>query len=223
MIPNGGWRMVEKSLETYGTRSTPPTSPRSSRRTARRTTTASSTCTPPERARGPLLAHHHRPAGRLRPRPDHRRLPPRRAVRRGRADRGQAPRAARDGHGAVGRGHHPRPRGERRADPGAPGAQADGGLLRLRHLQAGHDRPRGRAVAVLRLPGRGEGAERRGHVAGPGLHLPRRVPAARPRLRCDHRGVRAGADRRLRHQAAHRPVPADPPSTTPCSPATRPG
>ena len=33
--------------------------------------------------------HHHRPARRLRPRPDHRRLPPRRALRRRRADRGE--------------------------------------------------------------------------------------------------------------------------------------
>ena len=44
---------------------------------------------PAERPRRPALARHHRPAGRLRPRPDHRRLPPRRPVRGRRADRRQ--------------------------------------------------------------------------------------------------------------------------------------
>ena len=38
----------------------------------------------------PQLAHPDRPARRLRPRPDHRRLPARRALRRGPADRAQA-------------------------------------------------------------------------------------------------------------------------------------
>ena len=42
------------------------------------------------RAPLPQLAHPHRPARRLRPRPDHRRLPPRRALRRRPADRAQA-------------------------------------------------------------------------------------------------------------------------------------
>ena len=41
----------------------------------------------------PPLRHHHRPAGRLWPRPHHRRLPARRAVRRRPADRRQARRA----------------------------------------------------------------------------------------------------------------------------------
>ena len=37
----------------------------------------------------PQVRHHHRPAGRLWPRPHHRRLPPRRALRRRSPDRGQ--------------------------------------------------------------------------------------------------------------------------------------
>ncbi len=50
---------------------------------------------PPERPGGAQQPHHHRPARRLRPRPHHRRLPPRRPVRRRRADRGQEGRAHR--------------------------------------------------------------------------------------------------------------------------------
>ena len=41
----------------------------------------------------PQVRHHYRAARRLRPRPHHRRLPPRRALRRGPSDRGQAGRA----------------------------------------------------------------------------------------------------------------------------------
>ena len=117
-------------------------------------------------------------AGRLRARPDHRRLPPRRPVRRRRADRRQAPGPRRARPRALVGGRHPRPRGERRADPRAGRAQDHGRVLRLRHLRAGDDREGGRAVALLRLPRRGEGAERCGDVAGPYLDVPRRVPAA---------------------------------------------
>ena len=42
---------------------------------------------------------------------------------------------------------------------------------------------RGCAVALLRLPGRGEGAERRGDVAGPDLDVSRHLFRARPRMR----------------------------------------
>ena len=49
---------------------------------------------PAGRARSALGAPHHRPAGRLRARPDHRRLPPRRPVRRRRADRRPSARTA---------------------------------------------------------------------------------------------------------------------------------
>ncbi len=70
------------------------------------------------------------------------------------------------------------------------------------------DRARSRAVAVLRLPGRGEGAERRGDVAGPLLDVPRHLLRARPRGGPADRGAGAGDHRRLRHQAAHRALPA---------------
>ena len=156
----------------------------------------------------PQLAPADRPSRRLRARPHHRRLPAGAALRRRPPDRGQAPGAQGPRRAAFHRGHHPRPRGALRADPRAGRAQGDGGELRLRHLGPGADRARGRAVALLRLPGGGEGAERRRHVAGPLLDLPRRLLRARPRRRPPHRGAGAGDRRRLRHQAAHRALPA---------------
>ncbi len=111
---------------------------------------------------------------------------------------------------AVHRDRHPRARGDRRADPRPRRAQEDGGLLRLRHLAARRERPRGRPVALLRLPRRGEGAERRRDVARPDLDLPRRLPRARPRGRRPHRDRGAGARRRPGHQAADRALPAHP-------------
>ena len=60
------------------------------------------------------------------------------------------------------------------------------------------------------LPRRGEGAERRGDVARPHLDVPGHLPRARPCRRHPHRAAGAGAHRRLRDQAAHRAVPAHP-------------
>ncbi|CAM5508985.1 formate acetyltransferase [Streptomyces badius] len=65
-------------------------------------------------------------------------------------------------------------------------------------------------LALPRLPGRREGAERRGDVARPDLHLPGRLPPARPGRRTPRRDTSPGTDRRLRHQAPHRPLPAHP-------------
>ncbi len=58
---------------------------------------------------GPACGDHHRAAGRLRARADHRRLPPGRALRGGPAGRGEAGRACRAGRGALDRGGHPGP------------------------------------------------------------------------------------------------------------------
>ena len=83
----------------------------------------------------PQLAHPHRPARRLRPRPDHRRLPARRALRRDAADRAQAggeERRSTPTH--VHRRDHPRPRGAGRADP------RRGNGLRLPGGRTGRDR-----------------------------------------------------------------------------------
>ena len=64
-------------------------------------------------------------------------------------------------------------------------------------------------VALLRLPGGGEGAERGRHVARADVDVPRRLLRAGPPGGRPHRGEGTGDRRRLRDQAAHRPLPAD--------------
>ena len=156
----------------------------------------------------PQLARPDRPAGRLRPRPHHRRLPSRRALRRRPAHRAQAGGEAR-----------PRRRARRpttssataRSSPSRSARSKSSEMaqgVRLRRLGPGHERARSRAVAVLRLSRRRQGAERRGDVARPHLDVPRRLLRARPRGRRAHRGAGAGDHRRLRHQAADRALPA---------------
>ena len=164
----------------------------------------------PRDARGPPGGHHHRPARRLRPRPHHRRLPPGGPLRRRPARRGQARRAGRAGR-VPSTDDVIRDREEL-----AEQIRALGELAEMARSY-GYDisrpatqRPGGHPVAVLRLPRRGQGAERRGDVAGPHLDLPRRLPAARPRRGDPRRVRRPGTDRRLRHQAADHPVPAHP-------------
>ena len=88
----------------------------------------------------PLQPYHHRPAGRLRPGPHHRRLPPCGAVRRGPADRGQtAPEGHHPRHHVFRR--HPRAGGAQRADPRAGRLEKAGGDLRLRYLPSGEGHP----------------------------------------------------------------------------------
>ena len=179
IMPNGGWRMVENGLQGLRVRARPvgqgdlhqvPQDPQ--RRRLRRLH--------PEHPGGPVQPHRHRPARRLRPRPDHRRLPARGPVRRRPADRGEAGRAGVAGRPAVAGRDHPRPRGAQRADPRAARADRARRRARLRPAPPGHQRPRGDPVALPGLPRRDQGAERRGHEPGPGLDLPRRLPAARP-------------------------------------------
>lgn len=164
----------------------------------------------PRDAPGPQGRHHHRPARLLRPRPDHRRLPARSALRHRDPDQGEEGRALPARPPALHPGRHPGPRGTRRADPGSGRTGGDGRRLRLRRHPPRRHRPRGRAVALPGLPGRGEGAERRRDVPRPHLHLPRRLPRTRPRRRPHRRGPRPGTHRRLRHQAADRALPAHP-------------
>ena len=140
----GAWsRTASKPTATSPTRRSRTSSPS----TARPTTTACSTPIPPTIRAAAVVAHRHRPARRLRPRPHHRRLPPGRALRRGFLIAAQEAREARARRrDALDRGRDPRPRGTGRADPRARGAEGDGGELRLRHLRAGGNRARGRAV-----------------------------------------------------------------------------
>ncbi len=209
IMPYGGWRMVEDALTTYGY----PVDPEIKKifTTYRKTHNAGRLRRLPAGGQGGSpVQDHHRAAGRLRPRPDHRRLPPGRALRRRRPDRGQEAGSGRDRPATQHRGRDPRPRGARRADQGAGRAQGDGRLVRVRRLRTGPDRAGGRPVALLRLPRRGEGAERCGHVAGSDVDVPGRVPAARPRRRSADRAAGPGADRRPGDQAPDRPVPAHP-------------
>ena len=140
----------------------------------------------------PQLARPHRAARRLRPRPHHRGLPARRALRRRPADRAEAAREGRARRRDVHGRDHPRPRGALRADAGPQRAAEDGRELRLRHRAPGGDREGSGPVALLRLPRGGEGAERRRHVARADLDLPRRLLRARPRGGRAHRGAGPG-------------------------------
>ena len=106
------------------------------------------------------------------------------------------------------RGRDPAARGARRADPLAQGAEGDGVELRLRHLQAGGQCPRGGAVDLLRLPRRPQAAERRGDVGRAPLDLLGRLLRARPARGQAHRGPGPGDRRRPRHQVADRALPA---------------
>ena len=65
-------------------------------------------------------------------------------------------------------------------------------------------------MAVLRVPGRHQGAERRRHEPGPGVHLPGHLLRAGSEGRPSHRGAGPGDLRRLCVKAAHGPAPAHP-------------
>ena len=123
----------------------------------------------------------------------------------------------------VHRRDHPRPRGTGRADPRARRTQGDGGQVRLRHLRARAHGAGSGAVALFRLPGRRQGAERRGHVAGPHLHLPRHLFRARPRRPvCSPRSRRRRSSTTSSSSCASC-VSCGRRNMTSCSPAIRPG
>ena len=155
-----------------------------------------------------VVGHRDRPAGRLRPRPHHRRLSPGRALRRRLPHRRQGAREAGAGRPSFDRGRDPPARGAGRADPLAQGAQGDGVELRLRHLGAGQQRPRGGAVDLLRLSRRHQAAERRGDVGRAPVHVLGHLLRARPSRGHAHRVAGAGDHRRPRDQVAHRALPA---------------
>ena len=63
-------------------------------------------------------------------------------------------------------------------------------------------------MVLPRVPGRREGTERGRDVAGSRVDVSRHLLRARSRRRRAHRRAGPGDHRRLRHQAAYRPVPA---------------
>ena len=175
------------------------------------------------RAGVPQFARPHRAAGRLRPRADHRRLPTRAALRRGPADRPQGGGEAVARRADVHRGDHPRPRGTQRTDPRAERAAADGRELRVRHLRPGQHGARGGPVAVLRLPGGRQGAERRRDVAGPHLDVPRQSTSSATWRRASSPSSRPRRSSTTSSSSSASSASSARRSTTICSRATRPG
>ena len=203
----GGWRVVEVSLKSYDFEPDPKVAeiftqvPQDPQRRRLRRLHA-------RHQEVPQLPHHHRASGQLRPRPHHRRLPPRGALRRGLPHQGTGARQGRARRPTFDRGGDSTARGARRADSRAQRAQADGQELWVRHRRTGDQRARSDAMALLRLPRRDQAAERGGDVGGPRVDVPRHLLRARPARGHAHRERGAGDHRRLRHQAAPRAVPA---------------
>jgi formate C-acetyltransferase len=199
----GGWS--KRGLRPTATSRTRQRHPRSSPSTARRTTRASSTPTP--RTCCAPLAHRHRPAGRLRPRPDHRRLPARRALRRGRLiEAKRAEKRALDA--AASTDEIIRDREELASRSARSASSRRWRPPTASTSPARRGRPRGRAVALLRLPRRREGAERRRDVARAARRRSSTSTSSATSPRAPHRGAGPGARRRLRDQAADRALPA---------------
>ena len=207
IMPNGGLRMVLSSLKAYGYEPNPAVVEAFTKYRKTHNEGVFDAYTADIRA---CRSSHilTGPAGRLRPRTHHRGLPAGRALRRGAADQAKGTGEGRARRRHVHGGRDSRPRGAERADPRAERTAGDGEELRLRHFRAGAHRARSGAMALLRLPRRREGTERRGDVAGPHLDVPRHLLRARPRGRHADRGAGAGDHRRLRHQAADRALPA---------------
>ena len=162
------------------------------------------------RQTGQAQPPHHGTARCLRSRPHHRRLPPRRAVRRDRPDRGEENRTRRTRPASEHRRRDSFPRGERRAGTRPERTHSDGRVLRLRHHSARRERDRSGAVALLRLPRRGQGTKRCRHVVRPQQRLSRRLPRTRPGGGNPDRKPGAGTHRRPRDQAAYRAFSAHP-------------
>ena len=206
IFPYGGLRMVEAGLKAAGIEADPQVHEAFTK--YRKTHNDGVFDAYTAKSALPQVRHHHRLAGRLWPRPHHRRLPARRALWRRPSARGQAGRApAGRRHVADGR-DHPRARGTGRADARAEGPRGDGEALWLRHHAAGGQCAGSGPVDLFRLSRRDQGGQRRGDVDRPHLDLPRYLHRARPEGRHARRGRRPGIVGPARAEAAHRALPA---------------
>ena len=166
---------------------------------------------PAGRPGGPQEPPRHRPAGRLRPGPHHRRLPSGRAVRRRPADRREGLRARR---AATRCG---RPRTSSATARSCPSRSARWGSSATMAASYGYDisgpaTTAREAVQWLYFAYLAAVKEQNGAAMSLGrtstfldVYLERDLADRRAR-----RGRGAGAGRRLRHQAADRPLPAHP-------------
>ena len=126
----------------------------------------------------PLAGLPDGPAGQLRPRPHHRRLPPSGPLRHRPADRSQDRGPARPDRPDDRRPHPPARRG-RGADQGTQGDPHDGRILRTGPEPSGALGAGGRTVGLHGLPRRREGAGRRRNVAGQRFVVPRHLHRVR--------------------------------------------
>jgi len=133
----------------------------------------------------------------------HRRLPARGAVRRRPPHRREEGRARPDRRALADRGS------DRLREEMADQLRALADLKTMARptvstSPAGGERPRGGAVDLFRLPRCHQGDERRRHVGGPRLDLPRHLHRARSRREGAHGGRGTGTRRPAGDEAAHR-------------------
>ena len=223
IMPNGGLKMVTNGLEAYGYKPDPKvveifTKYRKTHNdgvfdayTARR---------PPL----PQLARPDRPSRCLWPRPDHRRLSPRRALRRRPADRAQEGRESSRSTTQWSTDEIIRDREELSEQIRALGE------LKEMAAKYGFDisGPATSAKEAVQwlyfgyLAG-SEGTEWRGDVAGPRFDLPRHLFRARPRKRACSPRSRRRRSSTISSSSCASSVSCARPNMTICSPATRPG
>lgn len=202
--PFGGIKMAEQALNMYGYEIDPEVKAiftkyrqNAQRRRIRRIHPRNAPCPP--------RAYLDGPARYLRQGQNSGRLPPRGALRHRLSCKVQ-----REGQAQFKRRYDAR-QGARqgrnfRADKGAQKSCQDGGAVRQRHHPPCGKRGRGGAVALLRLPRRGKGTERRGDVDRPQLYLPRYLYRARLEARHPNRRAGAGDNRPVHNEAAHSKV-----------------